>query len=105
MHRHPVDRLFAGLFLTVAVTVTAIVALSLLPFAGFDDGFSLRPVIAGAIVAACVVFPRTLLLRTVWRKRRSPFLLDDVLNNMLIGRAIGLIGGVIAGVWVLSKTA
>lgn len=99
--KHPVDRLFGGIFLAVIVTVTAMVLLALLPLDALGVG-RIAHVLTGVAVAACIVIPRPLLKRTVWHGR-DPFVLDDELDNMLIGRGIGLVCGAAAGVFVLAQ--
>nr|WP_315598872.1 hypothetical protein [uncultured Cupriavidus sp.] len=99
--RHPVDRLFTGIFLSAGVTLVVMMLLAQLPFGDLDESRGLHILLA-VVIAACIVLPRTLLMRTIWRGR-DPFILEDELNNMLIGRGIGLVGGAIAGVFVLSQ--
>jgi hypothetical protein len=55
------------------------------------------------VVAAALLLTRPLLLRTLLRDRRSPFLLDEDLNAMLIGRALGLIGGACIGITLYTE--
>lgn len=99
--KHPVDRLFGGIFLTLVVTVGVLVLLALLPLDSLGVG-RVGHMLAGMAISACIVFPRPLLKRTLWHGR-DPFVLDDELDNMLIGRGIGLIGGAAAGLFVLSQ--
>ncbi|WP_066740587.1 hypothetical protein [Cupriavidus sp. D384] len=99
--KHPVDCLFGGIFLSVIVTVLVMVLLALLPLDALGEG-RLTYVLAGMGVSACIVFPRPLLKRTLWHGR-DPFVLDDELDNMLIGRGIGLVCGAAAGVFVLGQ--
>ncbi len=99
--RHPVDHLFSGIFLAAGVTLVVMLLLAQVPFGDLDESRGVHVLLA-VVIAACIVLPRILLMRTIWRGR-DPFILEDELNNMLIGRGIGLIGGAIAGVFVLSK--
>ncbi|MEW6340407.1 MAG: hypothetical protein AB1704_06970 [Pseudomonadota bacterium] len=101
---HPVDRLMSGLFLAALVTMSALFALSMIPVGSFNDGLGLWHVAAGLAVAACIVFPRPLLLCTLLRAKRSPFLLDVDVNSMLIGRVMGLVFGVLGTVWLYRLT-
>lgn len=101
--KHPVDRLFGGIFLTVGVTVLVLVLLALLPLDSIVEG-RVALVLTGVALSACIVFPRPLLKRTLWHGR-DPFLLDDELDNMLIGRGIGLVCGAAAGLFVLGQFA
>jgi len=99
--KHPVDRLFGGIFLAVVVTVVVMVLLASLPLEDLGVG-RIAHVLAGVAIAACIVLPRPLLKRTVWHGR-DPFVLDDELDNMLIGRGIGVVCGAAAGVFVLAQ--
>lgn len=100
--KHPIDRLFAGIILTVLLTVTLTVLLSAVPLAQLNEGRSVWHVALGVGIAACVMLPRTVLMRTIWRKY-YPFILDDEINNMLLGRVIGLVFGAMAAMYVLVK--
>ncbi len=95
---HPVDKLISGLLLATAITMVALFGLTFAPVQALTEGA--RHAIAGLAISALIVFPRPLLLRTVWREKRSPFLLDEDLNNMLLGRAIGLVLGLVFAVWL-----
>lgn len=55
------------------------------------------------LVAACLLITRPILLWTVLRERRSPFLLDEDLKSMLIGRVLGLIGGTCIGITLYTE--
>jgi len=99
----PVDCLFGGIFLTLIVTVLVMVLLALVPLDVFGES-RLTHVLSGVAISACIVFPRTLLKRTVWHGQ-DPFVLDEELDNMLIGRAIGLVCGAAAGMFVLGQFA
>lgn len=55
------------------------------------------------IVAACILCVRPILLRTILRNRRSPFLLDEDLNAILIGRMLGLLGGMFIGITLYTE--
>jgi hypothetical protein len=54
-------------------------------------------------LSCMLLFPMPLLHRTVLRERRSQFLLDDDLYATLLGRAIGVIGGVALGVTLATE--
>ncbi|RZT28822.1 hypothetical protein [Cupriavidus agavae] len=100
---HPVDRLFGGIFLAVLVTTTVMVLLTLVPAGNLDEARLLHVGLAVGI-SACILLPSPVLKRTIWHGR-DPFVLDEELNNMIIGRTIGLAVGVAAGVFVLSTVA
>ena len=99
--KHPVDRLIAGIFVAVLVTVVVMVLLGIVPFGDLDEARVLH-VVLGITISACIVLPRPLMMRTFWRGR-YPFILDDEINNMLLGRGIGLLCGAAAGMFVLTK--
>lgn len=101
--KHPVDRLVGGIFFAVIVTLAVMVGLALLPFGNLDEARSLH-VGLGIALSACIVLPRPLLMRSIWRGR-DPFILDDEVDNMLIGRVIGIVCGAAAGVFVLATLA
>ena len=99
---HPVDRLFGSLFYSLFVALVTIFVFCQLSSAVHADMSDLTRIAIPLAISACVVFPRPLLLRTVLRSRQSPFVSDSHLNNMLVGRALGLAGGLIAAGWVMS---
>ncbi|MBB6317290.1 hypothetical protein [Paraburkholderia tropica] len=53
--------------------------------------------------SALLLFPRPILHRTLLRERRDPGLLDEDLNLLLVGRALGLVGGIIFGISLASE--
>ena len=67
--KHPVDRLFGGIFLTVGVTVLVLVLLALLPLDSIVEG-RVALVLTGVALSACIVFPRPLLKRTPVQRSR-----------------------------------
>lgn len=64
-------------------------------------GFDLRLAIEVA-VSACLILPRPLLLKTVFRSRRNLFLRDVDVNAMLKGRVVGIASGIWLGATVNS---
>lgn len=78
--------------------------LSVIPVAEMNEGRNIWHLLIGVTIAACICLPRPILMRTYWRER-YPFVLDDELNNMLLGRLIGLACGAMAGMFVLAKIA
>jgi hypothetical protein len=94
MHSSAVtDRLIAGSLFGAFVTI---VLVSGFRYLSMVSGYVQHPAMQMAVpVALAVTFllTRPLLLKTVLRSRRSPFLLDEDLNAMLIGRAMGIVGG------------
>ncbi|KXU85509.1 hypothetical protein CI15_20305 [Paraburkholderia monticola] len=60
-----------------------------------DHGFGLRLALETA-AACCLLLPRPLLLKTVFRSRRSVFIRDEDIRAMLLGRVVG----VVSGIWI-----
>lgn len=58
---------------------------------GFDSRLAIE-----VAVSACLVLPRPLLLKTVFRSRRNLFLREVDVNAMLKGRVVGIA----VGIWV-----
>lgn len=87
------SRVIAGVLLgglTSAILTGCFIYLDI-PYAQFVDG--VMRILLPVFVSACVLLTRPLLLRTILRARRSPFLLDRDLNAILTGRIVGLILG------------
>jgi hypothetical protein len=59
----------------------------------FDRRFGLRLGLEVA-ASACLLLPKPLLMKTVFRSRRSIFVRDEDVRAMLMGRVIGVIGGI-----------
>jgi hypothetical protein len=97
---HPVDKLFSGLFLAATVTMVILFMLSVVPVKDFSDGMGLWHSLSGLAIAACIVFPRPVLMRTLMRDKRSPFLLDSDVECMLLGRVMGLVFGLAGTLWL-----
>ncbi|QCP52582.1 hypothetical protein FAZ95_25835 [Trinickia violacea] len=103
MDTHSTGKLFGGALIGAIVTAAAEVIFGCL---GIPSGPYAHAAIQGAApiaVAACVLFPRPILLRTVLRSRRDPLLFDEDLNAMLIGRAFGMVVGFPIGIALCSK--
>ncbi|MFM0340953.1 hypothetical protein [Paraburkholderia fungorum] len=99
---HPVDKMFGGLFLTSLITLAILMVLPALPVPALNGTLGIRQLLIGMSIAVGIVFPRPVLLRTLLRARRSPFLLDQDIDSMLIGRVMGLVFGVIASLWLFN---
>lgn len=97
MSRQSTDELVAGSIVGGIVTALFVVLLVYLDFPPERRFDVFTRLAVPALLAACVLFPRPLLLRTVLRTRRHPMLLDGDLNLTLAGRALGLIGGLLIG--------
>jgi hypothetical protein len=93
------DRFVAGLFVGAGVAwlislVTGYYASFLPPWA------TAHPLtyLALQMIAAAGVIVRPCLLRTVLADRRNPFLLNEDLEAMILGRAVGAVAGLLLGV-------
>ncbi|MBC8730937.1 hypothetical protein [Paraburkholderia sp. UCT2] len=64
-----------------------------------DPRFGLR-LTPETVASACLLLPRPLLLKTVFRLRRSVFMRDEDVHAMLMGRLFGVLGGVWLGATV-----
>jgi hypothetical protein len=103
MHQNPTDRLVAGVLLGGLVTAVIVVALIWLGIPS-DQHASMAARLALPVgIAAAILFPGPLLKRTVLRARRDVFLLDEDLNAMLLGRAVGVAGGLAIGVTLATQ--
>ncbi len=103
MNGHSTDRLVAGSIVGGIVTAFAVVLLTWLDFPS-ERHFNVYVRLAvPVLIAACVLFPRPLLMRTVLHERRDPTLLDEDLNHLLLGRALGLVGGLFIGITLATE--
>ncbi|MFM0736261.1 hypothetical protein PQQ51_03295 [Paraburkholderia xenovorans] len=98
MHSYSTDWLVRGVLTGVAVTVGFIVLFNFLDIPAGHQAHGLMQIAVPVLPAASVVFARPILLKTVLRVRRSPFLLDEDLNAMFTGQVVGVIGGVLIGI-------
>ncbi|RKT27016.1 hypothetical protein B0G69_2820 [Paraburkholderia sp. RAU2J] len=100
--RYSVDRFVAGLLFGACIAWFASVAMDhwVLP-SSIGQGLGLRLAIE-AVVSACLVLPRPLLLKTVFRSRRSVFIQDEDVRAMLQGRVVGILSGVWVGATINS---
>ncbi len=55
-----------------------------------------------AAASACLVLPKPLLLKTVFRSRRHVFMQDVDVNAMLKGRVVGIASGIWMGATINS---
>lgn len=103
MHGHPTDRLVAGSIvgaIFTAVLVLLLIWLDIPPEKKFS--LALRLALPVAIAAVALLF-RPLLLKTVWRDRRDPTMLEEDINLLLIGRMLGVVGGFFFGVTLVTQ--
>ncbi|WP_244142715.1 hypothetical protein [Paraburkholderia phenoliruptrix] len=59
-----------------------------------------QQVIATVVISLFIADARPLLYKTVWRERRSSFVLDEDLSATLRGRTFGIPAGVMVGILV-----
>jgi hypothetical protein len=100
---HSSDRLVAGVLTGALLTTVFVVGMLYLGIPA--EHHANMPMRLGLPVAlSCLLlFPMPLMRRTVLRERRSQFVLDEDLNAMLLGRVIGVIGGVVLGVTLATE--
>lgn len=103
MNGHSTDRLVAGSIVGGIVTASAVVLFTWLDIPSERHFSGYVRLAVPALLSACLLFPRPLLLRTLLRERRDPMLLDDDLNHTLIGRALGLVGGLFIGITLATE--
>lgn len=94
---------FMGGFFFGAVVATAIMVLfcisgEFLPV--MAKLHALQQVIATVVISLFIADARPLLYKTVWRERRSSFVLDEDLSATLRGRTFGIPAGVMIGILV-----
>ena len=94
---------FMGGFFFGAVVATAIMVLfcvsgEFLPV--MAKLHALQQVFATVVISLFIADARPLLYKTVWRERRSSFVLDEDLSATLRGRTFGIPAGVMVGILV-----
>lgn len=89
---------FFGTFVAAAVALLLGYAGTFVPALARLHSFE-QILVSGAI-AIVILTTRPLLLKTVWSDRRDPFLLDQDVNAIIQGRAIGIIFGIIVAVLI-----
>ncbi|MCG5078125.1 hypothetical protein [Paraburkholderia tagetis] len=103
MQGHPTDKLVAGAIVGAVITALLVVLLVWLDFPSDRHYSAAVRLTVPALISACLLFPRPLLHRTVLRERRDVGMLDEDLNLLLVGRALGLVGGIIFGISLASE--
>lgn len=99
---YSVDRFAAGVLLGAVAGWLASVGVDHWElFSAGEHRFGLRLMIEAA-AAACLVLPRPLLLKTVFRSRRSVFMRDADVDAMLRARALGIASGLWVGATINS---
>ena len=103
MDTHSTDKLIGGALAGAIVTAVVVVILRYfgIPSGRYDN--VVAQAVAPIVVAAFILLTRPLLLRTVLHSRRDPLLLDEDLNAILIGRTLGLIGGLFIGITLCAE--
>jgi hypothetical protein len=96
--RHPADYLLAGILIGgyPALIITWCVLWGTARWSWLSHVLSWQCAIVAFILTALVTLWRPLMLRTVLRERRDPFIFDVDLNQALLGRSIGIGMGVCA---------
>lgn len=90
----------------MGVGLTALIAMALLTQPWLDT--DAHPAYGLGIllgVSSCILLPVPLLQRTVLRHRRDPFVDNEDLDNLLLGRFVGLILGLVAAIWLRSMVS
>lgn len=103
MNGHPSDRLVTGVLGGALLTTIFVVAMLYLGIPGEQHANMAMRLGAPAALSCALLFPVPLLHRTVLRERRSEFILDEDLNATLLGRLIGVIGGIALGVTLATE--
>lgn len=98
MNGYPTDRLVSGVIVGGLVTACIILLMLYLNIPQEQYFSAIGQLAMATVVAACSLFVRPLLLKTVLSARRDPLLLDEDLNMTLLGRAMGILGGLLIGV-------
>lgn len=93
MHQRPTDRLVAGVLIGGVLTAVLVMLLLYLGIPSAKTANVAVRLAVPAFVAIAVLFPVPALHRTVLKERRDPFLLDEDLNAILVGRAVGVVLG------------
>jgi hypothetical protein len=103
MHGHPVDRLVAGAIVGALVTTVIVllfVWLDIPPERQVNLAIRLA---VPFLISVCALLTRPLLHKTLLKKRRDPLLLEEDLNQLLVGRALGVVGGFFFGITLVTQ--
>lgn len=97
----PGDSFVSGTFLGLCVEVPLAAAASLAMHGESWTGLRIMMLIAAPVLIACLVLlARPIALSTVWKHKRSPYVLDDNLRASIYGRLTGIVIGLAFGVMV-----
>ncbi|KWF06918.1 hypothetical protein ACRS8P_32645 [Burkholderia cenocepacia] len=103
MNSYPTDRLISGAIVGTVVTAVIILIMAYINIAPEQLSGAVSRVAISMLIASCALLPRPLLLRTVLRERRDPLLLDEDMNMLLLGRVVGMIGGLLFGITLAAE--
>lgn len=103
MHGHPVDRLVAGAIIGALVTTSLVLLLVWLDIPSEKQVSLAIRLAVPVLISACALLVRPLLFKTVLRARRDPLLLDEDLNQLLVGRTLGVVGGFFFGITLATQ--
>ncbi|QGZ60256.1 hypothetical protein [Paraburkholderia acidisoli] len=103
MHGHPTDRLVAGSIIGAIFTASLLLLLIWLDIPPEKKVGPAVRLAVPVVIAAVALFARPLLFKTIWRERRDPTLLEEDLNLLMIGRALGVVGGFFFGVTLATQ--
>ncbi len=103
MNGHPSDKLVGGVLMGALLTAVFVVGLLYLGIPSEHHAGMVARLGLPVALSSVLLFPMPLLHRTVLRERRSEFILDEDLNAMLLGRVIGVIGGLALGVTLATE--
>ncbi|HIH2653460.1 TPA: hypothetical protein ACYLK9_001372 [Burkholderia cenocepacia] len=106
MFQTPGDSFVNGSLLGLCVEVP-LAALVSLAMHGVDwNGPRVAMLIATPVLIACIaLLTRPVALSTVWKHKRSPFVLDDNVRASIYGRLCGIALGVVFGIMVATTFA
>jgi len=98
--RHPADYFLAGIFIGgyPAMVITWGVLWGASQWSWFSHVLAWQCAAIAFVLTALVTLWRPLLLRTVLRARRDPFVFEVDLNQALLGRSLGIAMGVGAAI-------
>ncbi|WGS46842.1 hypothetical protein LFL97_32035 [Burkholderia sp. JSH-S8] len=101
MFQSPGDSFVSGSLLGLCVEVPLAVLFSLAMYGVDWNGQRVAMLVAAPILIACVVLlTRPVAFTTVWKHRRSPYVLDDNIRASIYGRLTGIVLGWGLGVMV-----
>ncbi|MBJ9966148.1 hypothetical protein LGM43_15025 [Burkholderia seminalis] len=101
MFQSPGDSFVSGSLLGLCVEVP-LAALVSLAMHGVDwNGPRIAMLVATPVLIACIaLLTRPVALSTIWKHKRSPFVLDDNVRASIYGRLSGIAIGLVFGIMV-----